>query len=138
MSVALRQVDVEVGFEGVDGVDDVGVGGEPARCHVVGAVVEVVGNLEQGDGSAGVFDVAQVESVAEVRRREQAGQVQWTAAGGGVNQRGGGEEGVLVAGWAPGAGDAKVDDVDAGGLGELLAQELADFLRPWDRLWCGE
>src|SRR3984957_10842551 len=52
------------------------VRGHPPGRDVVGAVLEMPGELDQGYRTAGVLDVAQVEPVAEVRRDEQGGQVQ--------------------------------------------------------------
>ena len=118
--------------------DDVGVGGDPARRDVVGAVAQVRGGLQQGDRAAGVLDVAQVEPVAEARLGEQGRQVKGLAAGRRLDERGRREERVLVAERSPGAGDPQVDDLDAGRLGQLLAEQLADLLRPRDRMRGGE
>jgi len=48
--------------------------------------------------------------------------------GGGVDQLWGGEERIgSVPERSPGAGDPHVDDLDAGGLGEVPAEQLADL-----------
>src|ERR1700734_836287 len=132
--------EVELGFwHGfADGCDPLRVRGHPPGRDVVGAVLEMPGELDQGYRAAGVLDVAQVEPVAEVRRDEQGGQVQGLAAGCRVDERGRGEERVLVAEGAPGAGDPEADDLRAGRLRELLPEELGDLLRPRDRVRGGQ
>lgn len=53
--------------------------------------------------------------------------------GGGVDQLWGGEERIgSVPERSPGAGDPHVDDLDAGGLGEVPAEQLADLLEGGD------
>src|SRR6202044_1574833 len=128
-----REVELGFGHGFADGCDHLCVRGHPPGRDVVGAVPEMPGELDQGYRAARVLDVAQVEPVAEARRDEQGGQVQGLAAGGRVDERGRGEERVLVAEGAPGAGDPEADDLRAGGLRELLPEELGDLLRPRDR-----
>src|SRR5580658_5000072 len=125
-----REVECGLGHGFADRCDHLCVRGHPPGRDVVGAVLEMPGELDQGYRAAGVLDVAQVEPVAEVRRDEQGGQVQGLAAGGRVEERGRGEERVLVAERAPGAGDPEADDLRAGRLRELLPEELGDLLRP--------
>src|SRR5580658_3772727 len=119
-----REVELGLGYGFADRCDHFRVGGHPAGGDVVGAVLKVPGELDQGYCAAGVLDVAQVEPVAEVRRDEQGGQVQGLAAGGRVDERGRGEERVLVAEGAPGAGDPEVDDLRSGCLGAPPTEKL--------------
>src|ERR1700742_2475355 len=68
-------------------------------------------------------------------RADRARGLPLAARGGG---RGGGEERALVAEGAPGAGDPEADDLRAGGLRELLPEELGDLLGPRDRVRGGQ
>src|SRR6202046_4938787 len=111
-----REVECGLGHGFSGGCDHLCVRGHPPGRDVVGAVLEMPGELDQGYRAAGVLDVAQVEPVAEVRRDEQGGQVQGLAAGRRVDEGGCGEERVLVAEGAPGAGDPEADDLRAGRL----------------------
>src|ERR1700684_2018072 len=133
-----REVEGGLGHGFADGCDHLCVRGHPPGRDVVGAVLEMPGELDQGYRAAGVLDVAQVEPVAEVRRDEQGGQVQGLAAGCRVDERGRGEERVRVAGGAPGVGDSEGDDLRAGRLRELLPEKLGDLLRPRDRVRGGQ
>ena len=90
---ATGQLQVRVRDGRLDRGDDLGVAGRVAGRDVVGAVAEPVGQLQEGDGPAGVFDVAQVEGVLGPGGPDQPGEVGPGAPGRGVDECGAGKNG---------------------------------------------
>ena len=86
--MAVEEFDARLRKRRGDRLDDLPVRRHPARGYVVHAVVEPVGQLEQGERATAFAHVHQVESVFGVRQATagQGAEIELAARRGGVDQ----------------------------------------------------
>ena len=112
---------------------------DPARGYVVGRVRESVGRLQQRRRPAEVVDIAEVEAVVGLEPPGYAGEVDRRARRRGVDElRCGKGEVREVPERSPRPADAQVDDLQVGGAGQVMAQQLADLLEGRDDVRGGQ